>query len=60
MIQYDFRKGGFWLRVFGVGVSVINRDTYPAPFSVRNGYKREIRIGRYGVKLLPRFKGDAK
>lgn len=45
---------GFWFRIYGYGLSIINRERYPAPFSVRYGYVKEIRIGRYGIKLLGR------
>lgn len=45
---------GFWFRIYGYGLSVINRQVYPAPFSVRHGFVKEIRLGNYGVKLLKR------
>jgi len=56
MLQYDFRKGGFWFRVFGIGLSVINRDIYPAPFSVRHGFRKELRVGKFGVKYLEKIR----
>ncbi len=43
---------GFWFRIFGYGINCINREKYPPLFSVRNGYRKEIRIGRYGFHLL--------
>lgn len=45
---------GFWFRLYGYGISVINRDIYQAPFSVRYGFRKEWRIGKYGVQLLKR------
>lgn len=45
---------GFWFRIFGYGVSIINREIYQPPFSVRNGFVKEYRIGKYGVKFLKR------
>nr|DAV72785.1 MAG TPA: hypothetical protein [Caudoviricetes sp.] len=56
MLQYDFRKGGFWFRVFGIGLSVINREIYPAPFSVRHGSRKELRVGKFGVKYLEKVR----
>jgi len=49
-------KRSFWFRIFGYGLNVINRDLYPAPFSIRHGYRyrREIRLGRYAVHFLRR------
>lgn len=60
MIQHAFYEGGFWIRIFGYGMSVINRDKFPAPFSVRNGYIKELRVGKYGIKMLNRDKRDAQ
>lgn len=53
MVAFCRYEGGFWFRVFGYGLAVNDRSQY-TPFSVRNGYQREIRIGRYGVKILKR------
>lgn len=47
-------KRSLWFRVFGFGLNIINREIYPAPFSIRNGYRKEIRIGRWGVHVLSR------
>jgi len=44
----------FWFRIFGYGLNIINRDLYPAPFSIRHGYRKEIRVGRWGVHVLRR------
>jgi len=43
---------GFWFRIFGYGVSVINREIYQPLFSVRNGFVKEYRVGRWGIKIL--------
>ena len=56
MLQYHFRKGGFWFRVFGIGLIVINREIYPAPFSVRHGSIKELRVGKFGVKYLEKVR----
>lgn len=47
-------KRSFWFRIFGYGLNIINRDLYPAPFSIRHGYRKEIRVGRWGVHVLRR------
>lgn len=43
---------GLWFRVFGYGLSVIDRSQVKAPFSVRIGVRKEWRLGRWGVKWL--------
>lgn len=58
MFSFCKYRGGFWLRVFGYGLAVNDRSQY-APFSVRNGYQRELRIGRYGIKFLNRGQNNA-
>lgn len=45
---------GFYFRVFGYGLAVVDRSKHPPPFSVRNGYTRELRLGDYGVQFLKR------
>lgn len=55
MLQVSFRKGGFWFRIFGWGLTVIDRSKW-TPFSVRNGYSTECRIGKYGIKILKPYK----
>lgn len=52
IIEYCFFSGGFWVRFFGYGVRVINRDKVPAPFSIRNGFKMEMRTGKWGIITL--------
>ncbi|MCW1826494.1 hypothetical protein OLZ31_06470 [Enterobacter asburiae] len=59
MIKHEFYEGGFWFRIFGYGLSVRNRDKFPSSFSVRNGYVKELRVGKYGIKILNREKRDA-
>lgn len=51
-MQYLIHGVGFWFRVKGYGICVINRDRQSQLFSTRKGYKKELMIGRYGVKLL--------
>lgn len=57
MIAFCRHKRGFWFRIFGYGLSVNDRSQY-TPFSVRNGYQRELRVGRFGIKLLKRGMGN--
>jgi hypothetical protein len=45
-------SGGFWIRLFSIGVSVIDKSKYPPLFSERNGYCKVIRIGKWGIKLI--------
>lgn len=44
--------GGFWFRIFGIGLRIIDRLRYPAPFSERTGAAKAWRIGRWSVKVL--------
>ncbi|MDY0929102.1 hypothetical protein SOM41_22380 [Enterobacter sp. CFBP8995] len=47
-------KRSFWFRIFGYGLNIINRDLYPAPFSIRYGHRKEMRLGRWGMHVLRR------
>lgn len=47
-------KRSFWFRIFGYGLNVIDRSVYPAPFSMRNGYRKEVRLSRWGLHVLTR------
>lgn len=51
---YCVHKNGFWFRLFGYGLSMINRYKQPPLFSVRNEYRKEYKIGKYGIQLLKR------
>ena len=44
----------FWMRVVGVGFLVVDRSNQKPLFSVRNGYTKEYRIGKYGFQWLGR------
>lgn len=52
MIYVHRYKGGFWFRVLGYGLNVINRDIHEPIFSVRNGFVKELRAGKYGIQVL--------
>ena len=51
-MQYFIHDAGFWFRIKGYGLCVLDRTKQRQLFSARNGYKKEIMIGKYGVKLL--------
>lgn len=44
--------GYFWFRVFGYGVHLVDRSKHKPLFSIRNGYTKEYKIGKYGFKFL--------
>lgn len=46
--------GGFWVRITrrDWGISIIDRGMHAAPFSVRNGFVTEWRIGPFGIQIL--------
>jgi len=47
--RYD---GGFWIRIFGWGLSIKDTTKNPMVFSERNGYVKFIKIGKYLIKIL--------
>lgn len=52
IFNYHKDEYGFWFRLFGYGITVNDRSKYPAPFSIRYGYRKELRIGKYGIQIL--------
>jgi hypothetical protein len=53
MVSWHYYDGGFWLRIMGRGISVVNKQKHLPLFSERNGYRRVRRIGKWGVEWLP-------
>jgi hypothetical protein len=51
-IYWQSYKGGFWIRVFGYGISVADRRIHPALFSERNGFKKPLKVGPYAIGYL--------
>lgn len=51
-IQFAFYSGGFWIRVFGRGVSVRNKERFRPLFSERSGSRRVHRVGKWGIEFL--------
>lgn len=47
--SYD---GGFWIRILGRGISISNKEKHPPLFSERNGYRKVLRIGKWGIEWL--------
>ncbi len=45
-------KHGFWIRVFGYGVSVTPTKHFKPSFSIRNGYKKTLNIFGLTVQWL--------
>lgn len=56
MLEYCHIEGYWRIRILNRMVLVFNRTIYPPPFSVRNGYVKEYRLGKYGVQFLKVFK----
>ncbi|KKN72966.1 hypothetical protein LCGC14_0405200 [marine sediment metagenome] len=59
IIQIDFKiitlafyDGGFWFRIFGKGLAIVNKKKNPPLFSERNGIRKVLRVGNYGVEFL--------
>lgn len=45
-------EGYFWFRLFGYGVHLVDRSKHKPLFSVRNGYTKEYKVGKFGFKFL--------
>jgi len=56
IISVYLTKGLFWIRLFGVGFSIRNVCIYWPIFSERYGYTKLFRLGRYGIKYLPKWR----
>ena len=52
LFTYCSYDGGFWFRVYGVGLSIQDREKHPALFSERNGYTKVLRIGKWAIRML--------
>lgn len=50
--QYQNYRHGLWFRLFGRGLSIIDRTKIPAPFSIRNGYRKFIKIKNYTITVI--------
>lgn len=48
------RKGQWWFRVFGYGVSWQNTNVHPLVFSERHGHRKGFRIGKWQLYWLNR------
>lgn len=44
--------GYFWIRIFGCGIHLVDRSKHKPLFSIRNGYIKEYKVGKYGFKFL--------
>lgn len=55
-----FRDGYRWVRLWndGPGLKICD-DRHPPLFSERNGFVKVLRLGRYRVRWLPRWKREA-
>ena len=47
--------GGFWIRVFGRGISVSDKTKNPPLLSERYGYVIVLRFGKWGIKWLKKL-----
>ena len=56
LLNYMIFDGGFWIRVFGRGVSVSDKIKNPPLFSERYGHVRVLRFGKWGIKWLKKTK----
>ncbi len=52
VVTWFYYNGGFWIRIFGYGISIIDKNKHRPLFSERNGLRKVFRIGRWGIGLL--------
>jgi len=53
-------KGGFWFRLFGVGLNFRNVKLHPPLFSERCGYTRVLKLGWLRVTYLRKMPASAE
>ncbi len=51
-IEITVYRGGCWFRIWGYGLSIVNKRKHPPLFSERYGYRKVLRFGRWGVEIL--------
>lgn len=47
-----FWRWGFWFRVLGYGLTVVQTSQYPPLFSERHGYRKFLRVGGFRIGVL--------
>lgn len=52
-LSWHFAKGYFVLWISKVGLYIKNTDIVRNTFSERNGYKKQLKIGKYVIQRLP-------
>lgn len=54
MVSWRRYDGGFWLRIgtHGRGFAVSDKVKHPPLFSERYGYRKVLRIGKWGFEIL--------
>lgn len=52
LIKIHNYDGGFWFRIYGIGLNVQDRNKHPELFSERNGYTKCLRIGKWSIRFL--------
>jgi len=54
LISYHYKNSLLWMRILGHGISIYNTRKHPPAFSVRYGYKKILRLGRWYIQYLGR------
>jgi hypothetical protein len=52
VIRYEIYDGGFWFRIFGYGLTILDSHKYYPLFSERMGYRRYLYIGKWKIRHL--------
>ena len=52
LVRFHFYDGGGWVRLFGHGLSIQDKDKHPPLFSERNAYRKVFRLGKWGFEFL--------
>lgn len=45
-------RGETWFRLFGYGIAIVDHRIYPPLFSERNGFRKCLHVGHFGIQLL--------
>jgi hypothetical protein len=57
-IEFIWRDGTGWFRVYGYGLQIADKTRYQPLFSEREGYVKWWRIGKWGICILKPRKED--
>jgi hypothetical protein len=51
-VRWKFYDGGFWIRVYGRGISIVDKKKHLPLFSERSGNRKVLHVGKFGIEYL--------